>query len=127
MKPDLFGMCSRYCKKALYLNKYSAKTKKSSKAYACAKSPILKKNMKKSIVKKWQLKLRGQYKPSASVKKRSAARTCAALLYTVVITSNCPSLCEIHIEPFKTLQNQNFHIPPLTPRSQKIRDIRKSG
>ena len=42
------------CKKALYLNKYNAKTKtkKSSKAYACAKSPILKKNMKKSIVKK---------------------------------------------------------------------------
>ena len=40
-----------------------------------------------------------------------------ALLYTVVITSNCPSLCEIHVEPFKTLQNQNFHIPPLTPCS----------
>ena len=41
-----------------------------------------------------------------------------ALLYTVVITSNCPLLCEIHVEPFKTLQNQNLHIsPPLTPRS----------
>ena len=38
-----------------------------------------------------------------------------ALLYTVVITSNCPSLCEIHVEPFKTLQNQNFHIPPPHP------------
>ena len=38
-----------------------------------------------------------------------------ALLYTVVITSNCPLLCEIHVEPFKTLQNQNFHIPPPSP------------
>ena len=44
-----------------------------------------------------------------------------ALLHTVVITSNCPLLCEIHVEPFKTLQNQNFHIsPPLTPRSPPI-------
>ena len=43
-----------------------------------------------------------------------------ALLYTVVITSNCPLLCEIHVEPFKTLHNQNVHIsPPLTPRSLK--------
>ena len=35
-----------------------------------------------------------------------------ALLYIVTITSNCPLLCEIHVEPFKTLQNQNFHISP---------------
>ena len=47
-----------------------------------------------------------------------------ALLYTVVITSNCPLLCEIHVEPFKNLQNlaksKLSHLPPLTPRSLSI-------
>ena len=38
-----------------------------------------------------------------------------ALLYIVVIISNCPLLCEIHVEPFKTLQDQNFHISPPSP------------
>ena len=46
-----------------------------------------------------------------------------ALLYTVVVTSNCPLLCKIHIEPFKTLQNQNFHIPPPHPPLSSFRCI----